>query len=186
MILESKGGTCLSKLLIICAIFTAAQLEGAPAAEAAVHDQAAVRKAVVEEFSDVPEMIEIARCESKFRQYTDSGNPFYGGYGHQMIGVFQFYESVHNRTATTLGYDLTTLEGNIGYARYVYEMQGLTPWNSSRSCWESATVLELPFASFETVDITEKPTREELEAKLEQLRKIVALLTTLLELKGLS
>lgn len=184
MILESKRGTCLSKLFLVVILFVALQLGSASIVEAAVHDRTAVINAVQKEFADVPAMIEIARCESKFRQFTDNGNPFYGGYGHNMIGVFQFYDSVHDRTATTLGYDLTTLEGNIGYARYVYEMQGLAPWNSSRSCWEAA--LDTTVAQTYIEVETPQPTRAELEAKLTQLRKIVVLLTTLLEIKGLT
>lgn len=165
-------------------LFVGLQLCGAPIAEASVHDRAAVMKAVQKEFADVPAMVEIARCESKFRQFTDSGNVFYGGYGHQMIGVYQVYGSVHQGIATTLGYDLESLEGNIGYARYLFETQGLTPWNSSRACWEAT--LDSNVAQTIIGVEAPQPTREELEAKLAQLRKIVALLSTLLELKGLS
>lgn len=152
-------------------------------AEAAgLHDKTAVIEAVQKEFEDVPAMVEIARCESKFRQFTDSGNVFYGGYGNQMIGIFQFYESVHSGTASRLGHDLGTIEGNIAYARYLYEMEGLSPWNSSKSCWEHA--LSTHVAKTQVEVLSAKPTREELEAQLEKLQKIVALLTTLLELKA--
>jgi hypothetical protein len=88
-------------------------------------------------FTDVPVMIEIARCESSFRQFTDSGNVFYGSGG--MIGVFQFYEVIHSRTARTLGYDLATVDGNLGYARHLYEREGTTPW---QSCVPQATVVD--------------------------------------------
>lgn len=143
---------------------------------ATAHNQVEVIQAVRAAFPDVPAMVEIARCESKFRQYTNSGNPFYGGYGSNMVGVFQVYEAVHRSTATTLGHDLKTLKGNVDYARYLYDTQGLTPWNSSKSCWEDA--LNTP------VTINEEPTRAELETKLKQLQKLVALLKQLLELKA--
>lgn len=81
-------------------------------------------------FADVPVMIEIARCESKFRQFTDAGNVFYGGQDRGMIGIFQFYESIHRPMATALGYDLATVEGNIAYARHLYTESGTTPWQS--------------------------------------------------------
>ena len=95
-------------------------------------DQVTVEKRVREYFADVPAMIEIARCESKFRQYTDSGNVFRGGASSDMIGVFQFYETIHAGNAKTRGYKLETLDGNLAYARSVYQSQGTTPWNSSR------------------------------------------------------
>lgn len=90
-------------------------------------------------FTDTPVMIEIAKCESKFRQYTDAGNVFYGGAGGGMVGIFQFYESIHKSSATALGYDLATVDGNIAYAKYLYKEQGTTPW---RSCVPATPVLD--------------------------------------------
>jgi hypothetical protein len=90
-------------------------------------------------FADTPVMIEIARCESKFRQFTDAGNVFYGGADKGMVGVFQFYEIIHQSAARTLGYDLATVEGNLGYAKHLYTQQGTTPW---RSCVPATPVLD--------------------------------------------
>lgn len=81
-------------------------------------------------FADIPVMIDIARCESEFRQFTDSGNVFYGGAGQGMVGIFQFYESIHQAGALALGFDLRTVEGNLGYARHLYNTQGTEPWIS--------------------------------------------------------
>lgn len=89
-------------------------------------------------FADTPVMVAIARCESKFRQYTDAGTAFRGGLNNNMVGVFQIYKRIHNTQATSLGYDLTTLDGNLGYAQYLYTRQGTTPWTSSKSCWEDS------------------------------------------------
>lgn len=91
-------------------------------------------------FKDVPVMIEIARCESKFRQYTDSGNVLRGGASGGMIGIFQFFESVHTVPAKNLGFDLATVDGNLGYARHLYEAQGTTPWDPAKDCWDVAPV----------------------------------------------
>jgi hypothetical protein len=102
-----------------------------------------VEERVREYFVDMPVMIEIARCESKFRQYTDSGNPFYGGAGGAMVGVFQVYTTVHAAYAkNTLNYDITTLEGNLGYAKYLYQTEGTQPWMSSFPCWGSTSSAE--------------------------------------------
>src|SRR5690606_12508644 len=59
----------------------------------------AVEEKVRDYFADTPVMVEIARCESKFRQYTDSGQPLRGGSGGGMVGVFQFFESIHQNAA---------------------------------------------------------------------------------------
>ncbi len=90
-------------------------------------------------FADTPVMIEIARCESKFRQFTDAGNVFYGGADGGMIGVFQFFESIHKTPALALGFDLATVEGNLGYAKHLYSEQGTTPW---RSCVPATLILD--------------------------------------------
>lgn len=97
-----------------------------------------VESLVRAEFADAPVMIEIARCESKFRQYTDAGNPLYGGYGGGMVGIFQVYADVHRSFAKSLGMDIETAEGNIAYARYLYDSESTRPWNSSMSCWRQA------------------------------------------------
>jgi hypothetical protein len=90
-------------------------------------------------FADIPVMIEIARCESNFRQFSDNGAVLRGGTGDGMIGVFQFFESIHGIPASRLGYDISTLDGNLEYARHLYETEGTTPWNNARTCWEQVT-----------------------------------------------
>ncbi|MBI5456953.1 peptidoglycan-binding protein [Candidatus Kaiserbacteria bacterium] len=90
---------------------------------------------VREYFPGIDVMADIARCESRFRQYTDAGNPLHGGYGGAMIGVFQIHETVHAKYAQSLGMDIYTLEGNLAYAKRLYEKEGTNPWISSFSCW---------------------------------------------------
>jgi hypothetical protein len=97
-----------------------------------------VEQAVRAKFADAPVMIEIARCESKFRQYTDAGNPLYGGHGGKMVGVFQIYSDVHAAFAKSLLMDIETLDGNLEYAKYLYDRDGTHPWNSSAACWRGA------------------------------------------------
>jgi hypothetical protein len=94
-----------------------------------------VESAVRAYFGETPVMISIARCESKFRQYADSGNPLYGGYQGKMVGVFQVYEDIHGDFARGKGMDITTLDGNLQYAKYLYEREGTQPWMSSFPCW---------------------------------------------------
>lgn len=129
-----------------------------------IQNRTVVEKKVREVFADAPIMIDVARCESSFRQFTDSGAPFRGGAGGAMVGVFQFYEKAHAPFARTLGFDLTTLEGNIGYARNVYEHQGTTPW---KACVPATT---------SAIDAQTK-------LKIELLTKLVLLLQELLKLQ---
>lgn len=134
--------------------------------------QVEVEKQVRAYFADTPVMIEIARCESKFRQYTDAGNVLRGGDSGGMIGVFQFFESIHMDGAQALGYDLATLEGNLGYAKHVYDSEGTTPWNAAKTCWSKAAVNQT------------NPTRAELQAKIAQLTQLISLLQTIIELRS--
>lgn len=78
-------------------------------------------------FSDAAVMIDVAKCESGFRQFGPGGAPLYDP-SHTYIGVFQISEAIHTPRAKQLGHDLTTVAGNLGYARYLYDTQGTTPW----------------------------------------------------------
>lgn len=115
-------------------------------------------------FKDIPVMIEIARCESQFRQYTDGGSVLRGGSGGGMIGIFQFFENIHATAATTLGFDLATLDGNLGYAKHVYESEGTAPWNSAKQCWETPDI---------AINATHK---EKLKQQIIILTKLITLL----------
>jgi hypothetical protein len=88
-------------------------------------------------FSDVPVMIEVARCESQFRQH-EGGKVLTGVVNELDKGVMQINEMYHLDRATQLGLDLHTLEGNLSYARYLFEKEGLRPWNSSSPCWKKS------------------------------------------------
>jgi len=78
-------------------------------------------------FSDAQEMVAIAKCESGFRQYNNSGMPLSGGASGNYIGVFQISRG-HSATATAMGWDIYTPEGNLAYAKYLYQRQGTAPW----------------------------------------------------------
>lgn len=163
--------------MIICSVVVAGALflvqvpsvQAAPA-PSTVSGEVSIEKQVRTYFADIPVMIEIARCESNFRQFTDSGLVLRGGAGGGMIGIFQFYEQVHAATAGARGLDLATTEGNLGYARYLYERSGTTPWLSAKSCW----TLPVPASSTVVAD---------LQLRIELLTKMVGLLQQLLALQ---
>ncbi len=94
-----------------------------------------VKEAVTSYFSDLPIMIDIARCESRFRQTDKNGNTLRGEVNNLDVGVMQINEKYHLEQSKKLGYNIYTIEGNMGYARYLYEKEGARPWMSSSPCW---------------------------------------------------
>lgn len=98
-------------------------------------------------FADIPIMIEVARCESRFRHYDTTGDVLRGIVNNLDRGVMQINEGYHLSDSKKLGYDILTLEGNMAYARYLYEKQGTRPWLSSSPCWAGGQVPELAQAT---------------------------------------
>lgn len=103
-------------------------------------DPALVEKKVREFFADIPVMVAVAKCESRFRHYDANGNVLKNRQGTSATGVLQIMASYHREAARDLGYDIDTLEGNLGYARHLYESNGTRDWEASRSCWGSSIV----------------------------------------------
>jgi hypothetical protein len=97
------------------------------------YSQADVEARVRQAFADVPVMANIAKCESRFRQYGSNGLPLFDP-TYSMIGVFQ-ESAAHLPEALGMGMDITSLEGNIAYARYLYNTGGTDPWLDSFQCW---------------------------------------------------
>ncbi len=97
--------------------------------------QAEVKQKVKEYFADTPLLSEIASCESRFNQFGKDGSIYRGEINPADVGVMQINEYYHLQTSKKLGLDIHTLEGNMAYARYLYEREGSVPWNSSSYCW---------------------------------------------------
>lgn len=94
-----------------------------------------VKERVESFFADIPIMIDIAECESHFRQTNSDGEIFRGMRNPADVGVMQINEKYHSKTAKRLGLNIYTLEGNLTYARYLYENEGARPWLPSSQCW---------------------------------------------------
>ncbi len=90
---------------------------------------------VREEFADTPIMIDVARCESTFRQFNDNGMVVRGRENKQDIGVMQINEKYHAEVAEKLGIDIYTTEGNVAFGKYLYSKYGTKPWVHSSKCW---------------------------------------------------
>ncbi len=86
-------------------------------------------------FKDTPLLIEIAYCESRFRQYGKDGDVLRGEVVPEDIGVMQINEYFHKDAALKLGFDIYSLEGNLAYAKWLYEKEGSQPWKPSAKCW---------------------------------------------------
>jgi hypothetical protein len=93
--------------------------------------EAYLRKA----YANEPILVDIARCESNFKQFDDQGNIIRGRVNNGDVGVMQINEKYHADMAKKLNFDLYSLEGNTAYAKHLYEEQGTQPWASSQKCW---------------------------------------------------
>ncbi len=89
-------------------------------------------------FKDDPILVEIARCESQFRQFDENGNILKGKVNKGDLGVMQINKYYHAEKAESLGYNLKTVDGNMAYAKYLYDHEGVQPWMSSSPCWKEA------------------------------------------------
>jgi len=97
------------------------------------------------EANDAAEMIPIIKCESHFRHYDKNGDPLKNSSGSSAVGVAQIMSSLHpdlkvlnrynkkyNTDLTAEDFDVTTFEGNIGYALVLYNMNGVRDWECSK------------------------------------------------------
>ena len=100
-----------------------------------------VESYVREQYADEPILVDIARCESTFRQYGSDGNIMRGKVNNADVGVMQINEKYHAEKALELGLDIYTVQGNVAYAKYLYEKSGAEPWKSSSKCWAQSDVL---------------------------------------------
>jgi hypothetical protein len=86
-------------------------------------------------FAKTPILAEIAFCESRFTHFTKTGEVVQGRQVPADTGVMQINKTYHLKTAQKLGINLDTLEGNLAYAKYLYDTQGVQPWSASQPCW---------------------------------------------------
>jgi hypothetical protein len=86
-------------------------------------------------FSDIPIMIEVARCESTFRHTLSDGSVLQGRVDSADTGVMQINKRYHQNAAHAMDLNLDNIYDNMAYARHLYETQGIQPWNASAPCW---------------------------------------------------
>lgn len=86
-------------------------------------------------FRDTPLLAEIAKCESSFRQYDKEGEVLRGKVNKSDVGLMQVNEYYHGESAKKLGFDIYSVEGNLAYAKWLYDREGGQPWKASSPCW---------------------------------------------------
>lgn len=96
-----------------------------------------------EQYFDAPILIEIARCESEFRQFDKNGKIIRGRVNPDDVGVMQINEFYHAETAKKMGIDIHTVEGNVAFGKYLYGKYGSSAWSASEPCWSKSGVRDL-------------------------------------------
>ena len=86
-------------------------------------------------YSDEPILVDVARCESNFRQFDPSGEVIRGRINRADVGVMQINEKYHADEAVAKGINIYTVEGNVAFAKILYDKFGTDPWSSSQKCW---------------------------------------------------
>lgn len=81
----------------------------------------------------------IAHCESGIQQSKNGvivRNPITPD-----VGTFQINVEYHGDMAKKMGLNIYTIEGNVKYAKYLFDKNGTRDWNASRHCW-SKSIME--------------------------------------------
>lgn len=105
-------------------------------------DAKLIEEIVRKEYADKPILVEIARCESRFRQYDTNGTVIRGKVDPRDIGVMQINEYYNGDTAKKLGFDIYSIDGNLEFAAYLYAKRGTSPWQASAKCWAGGDIAQ--------------------------------------------
>ena len=88
-------------------------------------------------FKDIPILAKVAQCESEFRQTDGNGDVLRGIVNPFDVGVMQVNEKYHLDRSKEMGMNIYTLDGNLQYARALYNESGTAPWSASKPCWSA-------------------------------------------------
>lgn len=113
----------------------AQDVAGSDNTETKVEKPITLEKYIQEYFAETPVLAKISKCESHYRQFDSDGQVLRGKVSPDDVGLMQINEHFHGAKALKMGLDLETIEGNLAYAKYLYEKEGTTPWNASSKCW---------------------------------------------------
>lgn len=108
-----------------------------PQQEVSIIGPETLEEHVKDYFKDDPILAEIAKCESTYRQFKVNGHVVRGLVNSYDVGVMQINEKYHAEQAEEQGFDIYTLDGNLAYAKWLYDKEGVKPWMSSAKCWQN-------------------------------------------------
>ena len=96
----------------------------------------AERVVEVEKPGEIPPVMKrIAKCESGDIHFKD-GQVLMVSNTNKTVDVGRYQiNSIHSKTASTLGLDLTDEKDNERFAMHLYKTQGTEPWVYSKGCW---------------------------------------------------
>lgn len=77
----------------------------------------------------------ICKAESGLRQWDDYGRILQGVVNHEDLGFCQINAKYHMEEAMKAGLDIFTAEGNILFAKWLYDKKGTSPWKASEKEW---------------------------------------------------
>jgi len=103
--------------------------------QTAIVNPVTLQNYVQEYFRETPILAKVAKCESRNRQFGLDGQVLRGEVNSADVGLMQINEHYHDDEAVKMGLDLKTVDGNLAYAKHLYEEEGTAPWNASKKCW---------------------------------------------------
>jgi len=112
--------------------------EAATSTESSFTDSKDVMAYVKAQYASEPLLVDIARCESTFRQFDQNGQVLRGKVNNGDVGVMQINEKYHADEAVKMGMNIYTVEGNVAFGKYLYDKYGAQPWGASSPCWNAA------------------------------------------------
>ncbi len=105
-------------------------------------------KPYIEEFltnNNAAALLPIIACESGYKHFEKDGSVLKNKEGSSAIGIAQILASKHpdpkvlerynkrnNTDFTVADFDITTLQGNIGYALVLYQVRGTRDWECAK------------------------------------------------------
>jgi hypothetical protein len=91
-------------------------------------------------FYGYPVLKAICSCESNLSHYEKDGKTVLRGKVNRYdVGICQINEYYHEKRINALGVDIYTENGNITYAKDLFDREGESPWIWSKSCWGNST-----------------------------------------------
>lgn len=138
---HSSVGLSYKIMIIPILFFIASAAFGAPTALSNTAEMEIVKNPesltsyVEQYYASNPILADIAWCESRMRHLGKDGEILRGTVDPDDIGVMQINTRYHEKKAEELGLDIYSLNGNLAYAKYIYDRQGVRPWLASAACW---------------------------------------------------